>query len=421
MNQQLFESAEFYKRRYGNFSVYLIIPTFLLLTFLIIFSVFAKKEITIQSVGEIAPMRSIAKIQSTSDNTIIENKVINNQVVKKGQTLITYSGTITDSEINKISAQMAQVDKQIANLETLKQGIDTGTQTFAETDEFGYQSTLDNHLTQIDLTSKEFEKANADIGNQNATVASTQDALITEIDNLSQKIDRKRSKRDDEKDSDKRELLTQEIEQLDSSLSSLNTQVASSGGYRTLDNSLAAKLDNLKTSQLATADKALVELKASRQELAQNLILAQETQKNNKLVAQESGIIRLDTENKNKKIIPTGTTIAEIMPSITDETKLEVDYYVDSSALTGLKIGQKIRFTSDKKLSDQLVMTGKIEEIAKSATPVEGKNFFLIKAEIYPKDKERQQLIYGMQGRISSIIDQKTFFNYYKDKIFSDK
>ncbi|GAX47681.1 HlyD family efflux transporter periplasmic adaptor subunit [Pseudolactococcus reticulitermitis] len=421
MNQQLFESAEFYKRRYGNFSVYLIIPTFLLLTFLMIFSVFAKKEITIQSVGEIAPMRSIAKIQSTSDNTIIENKVINNQVVKKGQTLITYSGTITDSEINKISAQMAQVDKQIANLETLKQGIDTGTQTFAETDEFGYQSTLDNHLTQIDLTSKEFEKANADIGNQNATVASTQGALITEIDNLSQKIDCKRSKRDNEKDSDKRELLTQEIEQLDSSLSSLNTQVASSGGYRTLDNSLAAKLDNLKTSQLATADKVLVELKASRQELAQNLILAQETQKNNKLVAQESGIIRLDTENKNKKIIPTGTTIAEIMPSITDETKLEVDYYVDSSALTGLKIGQKIRFTSDKKLSDQLVMTGRIKEIAKSATPVEGKNFFLIKAEIYPKDKERQQLIYGMQGRISSIIDQKTFFNYYKDKIFSDK
>ncbi|GAB2022788.1 competence pheromone export protein ComB [Pseudolactococcus yaeyamensis] len=421
MNQQLFESAEFYKRRYGNFSVYLIIPTFLLFTFLIIFSVFAKKEITIQSVGEVAPKRSIAKIQSTSDNTIIENKIVNHQFVEKGQTLITYSGTITDSEIHKISGQIAQIDKQVANLETLKHGINTGTQTFTQTDEFGYQSTLGNHLSQIELTNKEFEKANADIGTQNATVANTQNALITEINSIVQKINQKRLRRDNEKSTDKREVLTQEIEQLESSLSTLNTQVASSDGYRTLDNSLAAKLDNLKTSQLATADKELVELKANKQELAQNLISAQETQKNNKLVAQESGIIRLDAESKNKKIIPTGTTIAEIMPSITDETKLEVDYYVDSSALTGLKVGQKVRFTSDKKLREQLVMTGKIEEIAKSATPVEGKNFFLIKAEIYPKAKERRQLIYGMQGRISSIIDKKTFFNYYKDKIFSDK
>lgn len=421
MNQNLFESAEFYKRRYGNFSVYLIIPTFLLFTFLIVFSVFAKKEITIQSVGEIAPKRSIAKIQSTSDHKIIENNIVNNQFVKKGETLITYSGTITDLEINKISSQMSQIDKQIADLETLKEGINTGIQTFTESDEFGYQSTLGNYLSQIDLTNKEFEKANSDIGNQNVTLERTKNALIAEINTLKQKINNKKAKRNNEKDSVKRDLITQEIEQLESGLSSLNTQSASSGDFRAFDNSLSAKLDNFKTSQLATADKELVALKTSRQELAQNFILAQETQKNNKLVAQESGIIRLEAESKNKKIIPTGTTIAEIMPNITDRTKLEVDYYVDSSALTGLKIGQKVRFTSDKKLSKQLVMPGIIVEIAKSATPVEGKNFFLIKADIHPKAKQRRQLIYGLQGRVSSIIDKKSFFNYYKDKFFSNE
>ncbi|GFH42555.1 hypothetical protein Hs30E_11060 [Lactococcus hodotermopsidis] len=103
MNQNLFESAEFYKRRYGNFSVYLILPTFLLFTFLIVFSLFAKREITIKSVGEIVPAHRIAKIQSTSDNKIIENHLTNNVYVEKGQTLLAYSGTITDSEINNIS------------------------------------------------------------------------------------------------------------------------------------------------------------------------------------------------------------------------------------------------------------------------------------------------------------------------------
>ncbi|GFH42556.1 lactococcin A secretion protein LcnD-like [Lactococcus hodotermopsidis] len=312
------------------------------------------------------------------------------------------------------------MDKQLADLETLKNGLNTDTQTFETTDDFGYQSTLGNYLSQIELTSKEFAKANADISNQNSTVTSAQNAVSDEINALCQKIDDKNAKRAAEKDKDKRDLLTQEIEQLELTLSSLNTQRASSGTYQSFNDSLTSKLDNLKTAQLATADKELVELKTKKEELAQNLVLAQETQKNNKVVAQESGIIKLDEENKNKKIIPTGTMIAEILPNITDKTKLEVVYYVDSSALTGLKKGQKIRFTSDKKLSEQLVITGKVKEIAKSATVVEGQNIFQIKAEIYPKAADKKKLIYGMQGRISSIIDKKTFFNYYKDKIFGN-
>lgn len=421
MQEHLFESTEFYQRRYGNFSVYLIIPTALLVIFLLFFSLVAKKEITIQSVGEILPQSSMTKVQSTSNNMIIENHIVNNQFVKKGETLLTYSGTITDSELNKLSEQLTQIDKQIANLTTLKQGIYTTSQTFLEADEFGYQSLLGNYLSQIDLTTQEFEKSNADIGSQNEAMMRTQSALLSETASLSQKIASKKLKRDEETAADKRDLLTQEIEQLESSLSSLYTQVASNSGLRTLDNSLTSKLEQLKTSQLTTVEKEAVTLKANRQEIAQNLVLAQETHKNNRLVAQESGIIRINEENKDKKMIPLGTTIAEIMPNITNQTKLEVDYYIDSSALTAIRIGQKIRFTSEKKLSRQLVMSGKVVEIAKAATPVKGKNFFLIKAEIYPKTDERRQLIYGMQGQISSIIDQKTFFNYYKDKIFSGK
>jgi hypothetical protein len=346
--------------------------------------------------------------------------LLNHQFVEKGQTLITYSGTISDVEIDNLSAQLAQLDRQISALTTLKKGLDTEEQVFEKADDFGYQSTLGNYLSQLEVTKKEFDKVNADIGNQNATLAKTQNAVTDEINALSQKIDKERDKYNAEKDKDKREQLQQTIDQLETSLSSLKTQQAGSGTYQSLDESLTSKLDNLKTAQLATADKELVVLRDKKQELAQNLVLAQETQKNNQIIAQESGIIKVDEENKNKKIIPPGTVIAEILPDITDKTDLEIDYYVDSSALTGLKKGQKIRFTSTKKLSEQLVMTGQIKEIAKSATPINGQNFFQIKADVHPKSGDRKKLIYGMQGRVSSIIDKKTFFDYYKDKFFGE-
>lgn len=43
MNPKLFKSAEFYQRRYHNFATLLIVPLVLLLSFLLIFSLFAQK------------------------------------------------------------------------------------------------------------------------------------------------------------------------------------------------------------------------------------------------------------------------------------------------------------------------------------------------------------------------------------------
>lgn len=186
MNSQLFESAEFYKRRYGSFSVYLVIPAALLLCFLILFSMLNKKEITVQSIGELVPTYRLAKIQSTSDLKIIENNLLNHQYIEKGQTLIVYSGQVTETEIQTMITQLAQLDKQIMDLETLKQGIVKDVQTFVSTDEFGYQSSLGSYLSQV--MQKEHDKVNANISLQNEAVVSTQKAINDEITALTAKI-----------------------------------------------------------------------------------------------------------------------------------------------------------------------------------------------------------------------------------------
>ena len=88
MNPQLFKSTEFYHRRYHNMSTVLITPLILLVIFLFLFAFFAKKEVTVTSRGSIEPTKVIAVIQSTSDNTIIDNQLVANKVVKKGDTLV---------------------------------------------------------------------------------------------------------------------------------------------------------------------------------------------------------------------------------------------------------------------------------------------------------------------------------------------
>ena len=420
MNPNLFESTEFYKRRYGSFSVYLIIPMILLLSFGILFSLVNHKEITVQSVGELIPAYRLAKIQSTSDQKMLENNLSNHQRVKKGQSLIVYSGAMTDAEIQTMTGQLSQLDKQILNLETLKQGIRTDTQTFTTPDEFGYQSHLGSYLSQREVMQRDDDKVNADVSLQNATVRNTQQAIGDEINALTAKMTAKKNKYQLEKDKAKREIILQEIDHLEGELSSLRTQHASCGTYQSFDESLTSKLDHLKTEQLASSDKELVMVRDKKQALTQNLLRAKETQQTHQINAPESGIIKIEEENQHKKMIPTGEQIAEILPHLTAKTKLEVVYYVDSSVLTALKRGQKIRFASTKKLKQQLILTGRVKAIAKSATQMKGQNFFQVKAEVFPTKSERKQLTYGLQGRVSSVIDRKTFFQYYRDKLFSD-
>ena len=113
---------------------------------------------------------------------------LNHQYIEKGQTLIVYSGQVTETEIQTMITQLAQLDKQIMDLETLKQGIVKDVQTFVSTDEFGYQSSLGSYLSQREVMQKEHDKVNANISLQNETVVSTQKAISDEITALTAKI-----------------------------------------------------------------------------------------------------------------------------------------------------------------------------------------------------------------------------------------
>ena len=98
MNPKLFQSAEFYHRRYHNFATLLVLPMTIFLIFLILFSLIGRKEITVTSVGSLRPKKIIDVVQSTSNNTVIDNQLLENKVVKKGNLLVKYSDKMEDNQ-----------------------------------------------------------------------------------------------------------------------------------------------------------------------------------------------------------------------------------------------------------------------------------------------------------------------------------
>lgn len=84
MDTEIFESSEFYRRRYDNFSTMIVFPVFLAVVGILLFSFVGHREITVKTVGEIAPAGTVAQVQSTSNQHIVVNNLMENKVVRKG-------------------------------------------------------------------------------------------------------------------------------------------------------------------------------------------------------------------------------------------------------------------------------------------------------------------------------------------------
>jgi len=90
MHLDFLESAEFYNRRYHNFSSRVIFPMSLLVVFTFGFAMFAEKEISLSSKATVEPSRIIANIQSTSNRRMVVNYLEENKQVQRGDLLVQY-------------------------------------------------------------------------------------------------------------------------------------------------------------------------------------------------------------------------------------------------------------------------------------------------------------------------------------------
>ena len=181
MNPKLFQSAEFYHRRYHNFATVLVIPMTLLVFFLLAFSLIGKKEITVTTLGSIRPTKVIAVIQSSSNNTVLTNNLSENKAVKKGDLLIQYSDKLEDSQLNAIQAQIERDERQQKALNQLKESLKKGQNLFTGDDEFGYSATVERFLNQSQTIAAQISQSNQSVAKQEAGVNQANTAIAIRL------------------------------------------------------------------------------------------------------------------------------------------------------------------------------------------------------------------------------------------------
>lgn len=407
MNPNLFRSVEFYQRRYHNYATVLIIPLSLLFTFILIFSLVATKEITVTSQGEIAPTSVIASIQSTSDNPILANHLVANQVVEKGDLLIKYSETMEESQKTALATQLQRLEKQKEGLGILKQSLETTTDLFSGEDEFGYHNTFMNFTKQSHDIELGITKTNTEVSNQANLSNSSSSAIEQEITKVQQQIGEYQELRDAIINNRARlptgnphqsilnrylvasqgqtqgtaeepflSQINQSIAGLESSIASLKIQQAGIGSVATYDNSLATKIEVLRTQFLQTASQQQLTVENQLTELKVQLDQATQRLENNTLTSPSKGIVHLNSEFEGKNRIPTGTEIAQIFPVITDTREVLITYYVSSDYLPLLDKGQTVRLKLEKIGNHGTTIIGQLQTIDQTPTRTEQGNLF---------------------------------------------
>ncbi|MCG5036793.1 bacteriocin secretion accessory protein [Lactiplantibacillus plantarum] len=174
MRKDLLESGEFYGIRFQNFSTLLIIPVTLLLIGTILFSLVAKREIVINGTGTVQPTGTVPVIQATVNSAIKKNYLVEGARVKKGQKLLVYTNVFNRNKLREDNVSKRQLQRQVTALDHFKDGINTDSDVFPTTDEFGYRELLQSYLKQrqIYLTENQMLAAKS-------SAASTKKATLT--------------------------------------------------------------------------------------------------------------------------------------------------------------------------------------------------------------------------------------------------
>ena len=446
MQSEFLESAEFYNRRYHNFSSYVIFPSFILFLFLLLFSIFAQKEISLTAGATVEPARIIATIQSSSNSKIVANHLAENKFVKQGDLLVQYQEGAEAVQAENYASQLEMLKDQKVQLEYLKASLQAGSDQFPEADKFGYQHSFLDYLNQAASLRSQVEQQNASISSQNAAASGSQAELGNLIGETQSKIKEYQQAKsaiqgDGHLESDhpayaiyqstkeqgsetKQQALSQldaHITQLESTLAGYRVQYAGSGAQQAYASGLGSQLESLKSQQLAKVGQELTLLDQKILEAESGKKIQGNLLDKGKITATEDGVLHLNPEHSRSTIIPEGTILAHLFPQLARERKAKLTAYISSKEVADLKHGNEVRFTTVTDANKQLVLTSKITNIDTSATQTEKGNFFKLEAETDLNAEQAEKLRYGLEGRLTMITGRKSFLRYYLDRFLKQE
>lgn len=175
MYLEFLESAEFYNRRYHNFSSRVIFPMSLLVVFMFGFAMFAEKEISLSSKATVEPSRIIANIQSTSNRRMVVNYLEENKQVQQGDLLVQYQelGDVLQDETN--ASQLENFRDYQSKTSNLKNSVTRGNIGLSSQNSSTVQEQID--FEQDDLEVKIGEKSQTSLL-ERGTIRAKEDGVL---------------------------------------------------------------------------------------------------------------------------------------------------------------------------------------------------------------------------------------------------
>lgn len=412
MKPEFLESAEFYNRRYHNFSSSVIVPMALLLVFLLGFATVAEKEMSLSTRATVEPSRILANIQSTSNNRILVNHLEENKLVKKGDLLVQYQEGAEGVQAESYASQLDMLKDQKKQLEYLQKSLQEGENHFPEEDKFGYQATFRDYISQTEAKIRDYQTVKSAI-ETGASLAGQ---------NLAYSLYQSYKSQGEENPQTKVQAVAQveaQISQLESSLATYRVQYAGSGTQQAYASGLSSQLESLKSQHLAKVGQELTLL-------AQKILEAESGKKvqgnlldKGKITASEDGVLHLNPETSDSSMVAEGALLAQLYPSLEREGKAKLTAYLSSKDVARIKVGDSVRYTTTHDAGNQLFLDSTITSIDATATKTEKGNFFKIEAETNLTSEQAEKLRYGVEGRLQMITGKKSYLRYYLDQFLN--
>ncbi|MFC3039469.1 bacteriocin secretion accessory protein [Virgibacillus xinjiangensis] len=442
------DNSSIYKKSHSHFYMYILYPVILLLVVVCIFLFVGYREVTVDAIGLLEPTET-ELVQASNSGEIVDNFLEENKEVKTGDTLLVFDEKQMKREEKEIQTKLDELNEQKEELYTLKESITNEVNYFEGDDPFGYSEIVNNFLEKkennediveiLTGTEKSIEEENELISNmledKKKTLSNTEglrealknndDSFHTESEKINNQfdfyseqinssLDKEREKTsilsnlDSQIDNIEGEILNLELEisNNSSSISSLDQQISTSQSKNDLTKS--EKLAEIASQIQAVED----EITTNQSSLNEMEVLSEK----NKVVAKSDGIIHINEEYKSTSSVTEGTVLAEILPNLEKDT-VEIVTAIPASDMTNVEVGMQFTFTLDVKGVSEKALRGKITEIASNSTQTEKGVFYQVKGSVI-EIPESTPLRFGLAGEVSLIVGEKTYFNYFKDKIF---
>lgn len=355
MDTKYLESSEFYDKRFRNFATLVIIPAFVLLLLIILFGVFAKKEIVTKATGQIVANKPLATIQSTSSNRVDLTDVTEGKFVRKGKKLITFANMKEQTQIKLLTLEKDNLENKIDAITLLQTGISEDKNTFSTADNFGMSNILFNYLDQTKVAQANSKISNQSASDQQGSYESQKSELNSLIKQYGNKINdyqavisavnngKSVSSTNSQKNllnnyqsqarqmsgSDLKNLQSQTVSDLQSQVDQLQDTL---NGYSLQEKGLvtpndpeqtkianSGKTDEIKQSALTSAASELADAKDQLVQVTAKLDVFQDDNTDNTIYAPATGVIHSLVANERAHYYPKGSEIAEIYPKIKNQ------------------------------------------------------------------------------------------------------